>query len=294
MVRRLNGRLPWLVACVAALIAGDCRAGRSRSPRGMIKGVVKDAKGQPVEGAKVTIDMAEGTSRKFETQDEQEGRVHPDRPAGRRVQGHGREGQAGVERPRTSRVSDRRARPRSTWCSAPRRRGGDAKEVAAKNAELKKVFEEGVAASQRRQPRRGDREVHRGGGAERRTATTATTTSASRDIAEEGLRQGGSGVQEGDRDQAGLRRGLQRAGERLQRDSASSTRPRRPAPRRWSWRRRRRGSRRRRRQRRRDVQPGRHPLERRQGRRGEEAVRRRRSRRTRTTPRRTISSAWRW
>jgi hypothetical protein len=55
MVRRLNGRLPWLVACAAALTLALGSPALAQST-GMVRGVVKDAAGKPVEGAKVNID----------------------------------------------------------------------------------------------------------------------------------------------------------------------------------------------------------------------------------------------
>ena len=72
MVRRMNGRLPWLVACVAGLSLALAVPAAAQST-GMIKGVVKDAQGQPVDGAKVSIDMTEGVSRHFETKSNKKG-----------------------------------------------------------------------------------------------------------------------------------------------------------------------------------------------------------------------------
>src|SRR4029450_9617686 len=40
---------------------------------GMVKGVVKDDKGQPVDGAKVTIEMTGGTGRRFESKSNKKG-----------------------------------------------------------------------------------------------------------------------------------------------------------------------------------------------------------------------------
>ena len=53
MVRRINGRLLWLsgIALVALAVAMPAAA----QSTGMVKGVVKDASGQPVEGAKVIL-----------------------------------------------------------------------------------------------------------------------------------------------------------------------------------------------------------------------------------------------
>ena len=70
MLRRLNGR-PTRVAkfAMAAVLAAALPA----AAQGIAKGVVKDDKGQPVEGAKVTIDMVGGTGRKFETKTDKKG-----------------------------------------------------------------------------------------------------------------------------------------------------------------------------------------------------------------------------
>ena len=71
MVRRLNGRLPWLVACAAVLTLALVSPALAQST-GMIRGIVKDASGKPVEGAKVNID-AEGTNRHFDTKSDKKG-----------------------------------------------------------------------------------------------------------------------------------------------------------------------------------------------------------------------------
>ncbi len=55
MVRGLNGRLVFHAAAVLfALVVAWPAAAQST---GMLRGVVKDASGQPVAGAKVSIDM---------------------------------------------------------------------------------------------------------------------------------------------------------------------------------------------------------------------------------------------
>ena len=71
MVRRLNGRLPWLVACAAVLSLASVSPALAQST-GMIRGVVKDAAGKPVEGAKVNID-ADANNRHFETKTDKKG-----------------------------------------------------------------------------------------------------------------------------------------------------------------------------------------------------------------------------
>src|SRR5262245_28672230 len=72
MVRRLSGRPTWLsiLAIVAALAMALPAAAQST---GMIKGVVVDDKGQPVENAKVVIEMTGGTGRRFETKTNKKG-----------------------------------------------------------------------------------------------------------------------------------------------------------------------------------------------------------------------------
>ncbi len=71
MVRRFNGRPTWLMAfavCAALALAAPAAA------QGTVRGNVKDSKGQPVEGAKVTIDM-QGNARKvhFEAKTDKKG-----------------------------------------------------------------------------------------------------------------------------------------------------------------------------------------------------------------------------
>jgi len=72
MVRRMNGRPAWLL--VFAMFVGLAIAMPALAQStGMVKGVVKDDKGQPVDGAKVTIEMSGGTGRRFETKTNKKG-----------------------------------------------------------------------------------------------------------------------------------------------------------------------------------------------------------------------------
>lgn len=72
MVRRISGRPSWLFAAalIASLVAAVPAFAQST---GMVKGVVTDDKGQPIDGAKVTIEMNGGTGRKFETKTNKKG-----------------------------------------------------------------------------------------------------------------------------------------------------------------------------------------------------------------------------
>src|SRR5689334_12886737 len=69
MVRRVSARLLWgtIVAVAAVALAAAARS------TGMVRGVVKDASGQPVDGGKVSIDMGEGVTRHFETKSNKKG-----------------------------------------------------------------------------------------------------------------------------------------------------------------------------------------------------------------------------
>src|SRR5712692_3458988 len=71
MVRGLNSRHRWLVAH-AALFALALAMPATAQSTGMVRGVVKDATGKPVEGAKVLID-ADANNRHFETKSDKKG-----------------------------------------------------------------------------------------------------------------------------------------------------------------------------------------------------------------------------
>ena len=71
MVRGLNGRHPWLVAC-AALFALSLTLPAAGQSTGMVRGSVKDPTGKPVEGAKISID-ADANNRHFETKSDKKG-----------------------------------------------------------------------------------------------------------------------------------------------------------------------------------------------------------------------------
>src|SRR6185503_963837 len=129
------------VACVAGLSLALAVPAAAQST-GMIKGVVKDASGQPVEGAKVTIDMVEGVSRHFETKSNKKGEFI-------QIGLQGGPYKVSAEKDKlTSNTADVRVSiSRPAEANLVLGAGGPSKEVAAKNAELKKTFDEGVAAS---------------------------------------------------------------------------------------------------------------------------------------------------
>src|SRR5262245_55665355 len=141
MVRRLNGRLMWLAGAAMFALALALPAGAQST--GMVKGVVTDAQGQPVEGAKVTIELTEGVTRKFETKSNKKGEfVQIGLPSGSYSVSAEKDKLAAA--PQMARVSLSRAAEVKLVLGAA---GAPAsKEVTAKTAALKKAFEEGIAA----------------------------------------------------------------------------------------------------------------------------------------------------
>jgi Flp pilus assembly protein TadD len=143
MVRGLNGRLAILAG--AALFALVVAAPAAAQSTGIVKGVVKDASGQPVDGAKVSIDMSEGVNRHFSTTSNKKGEfVQIGLPPGRYNVVAEKDKQSSP--PSMAAVSV--GRPTDVVLVIGAGGGApNAKEVAAKNVELKKVFDEGIAAS---------------------------------------------------------------------------------------------------------------------------------------------------
>jgi tetratricopeptide (TPR) repeat protein len=71
MMRAMNGRHRLMAGVIAAVI-GLAMPAFAQST-GMVKGKVTDAKGQPVDGAKVVIEFKEGVTRKFEVKTNKKG-----------------------------------------------------------------------------------------------------------------------------------------------------------------------------------------------------------------------------
>ena len=142
MFRPVNGRHPWLVTC-AALVAMAMTLPVAAQSTGMVRGVVKDAAGKTVEGAKVIVE-AEGNNRKFETKSDKKGEfVQIGLAPGAYKVSAEKDKQVSAPTPVTVRISP--GAPLTLVIGAGG--GGASPEAVAKNAELKKTFEEGVAAS---------------------------------------------------------------------------------------------------------------------------------------------------
>lgn len=143
MVRRICGRPAWLF--VAALIASlSFSVPAFAQSTGMIKGVVVDSSGQPVDGARVVIEMAGGTGRKFETKTNKKGEyIQIGLPTGS-YQVMAEKDKAG------SAPSTVGVRANTTQTANLALAGASAsavKEVQAKNAAISKVFDEAVQLS---------------------------------------------------------------------------------------------------------------------------------------------------
>ena len=143
MVRRLNGRLPWLVACAAVLSLASVSPALAQST-GMIRGVVKDPAGKPVEGAKVNID-ADANNRHFDTKTDKKGEFLQIglAPGAYKVSA---EKDKVLSAPSMVTVRIAGGNP-ITLVLGGGAGGGVSPEAAAKTAALKKSFEEGVTAS---------------------------------------------------------------------------------------------------------------------------------------------------
>jgi tetratricopeptide (TPR) repeat protein len=142
MVRRLNGRLPWLVACAAVLTLALGSPALAQST-GMVRGVVKDAAGKPVEGAKVSID-AEASNRHFDTKSDKKGEFLQIglAPGAYKVSAE-KDKVASPAVPVTVRIAAGSPLTLVLGGGAP----GVDPAMVAKSAALKKTFEEGVTAS---------------------------------------------------------------------------------------------------------------------------------------------------
>ncbi len=142
MVRRLNDRHAWLVACAAMFVLAIALPAAAQST-GMIRGVVKDVAGKPVEGAKINID-AEASNRHFDTKSDKKGEfVQIGLPSGAYKVTAEKDNVMSAMVPITVRIAA--AAPVTLVLGGAG--AGLSPEAAKKNAELKKTFEEGVAAS---------------------------------------------------------------------------------------------------------------------------------------------------
>jgi len=143
MVRRFSGWSTWctLLAVVAGLTLAVPAAAQST---GQVKGTVTDDKGQPVEGATILIEQNGGTGRRFETKSDKKGTYIQIGIGGGSYKVWAEKEKLGSA-PAT--VTVRMNQPQTVNLVLGVASAAATKESAAKLAELKKVFDEGVALS---------------------------------------------------------------------------------------------------------------------------------------------------
>src|SRR3979409_215502 len=141
MVRRLNGRAAWLVGCASLLVLAVALPAAAQST-GMVRGVVKDAAGKPVEGAKVNID-ADANNRHFDTKSDKKGEFLQIglAPGPYKLTA---EKDKVVSAPSMVTVRIAPGNPITLVLGGGGAAGGVSPEMAAKQAAMKKAFDEGV------------------------------------------------------------------------------------------------------------------------------------------------------
>lgn len=143
MVRRLNGRRVGLFVCT--LLTTLAIALPAAAQGGRLRGVVKDDKGQPVDGAKVTIDFQGGVSRHFETKTDKSGEfIQVGLASGEYKIIAQKDKLAGMQMVRVRGAGNP---VEVTVMVTPGGSVLDAREAAAKNAEVMKAVDAGLAAA---------------------------------------------------------------------------------------------------------------------------------------------------
>jgi len=143
MVRRFPGWPTWLSMLAVVAVVAIATPAVAQST-GMVKGVVNDDKGQPVADAKVTIEMNGGTGRRFESKTNKKGeyiQIGLTSGSYKITAEKDKLGSAPVT------VSVRVNQTAQADLILGIASAAATKDAQAKNAELKKVFEEGVALS---------------------------------------------------------------------------------------------------------------------------------------------------
>jgi tetratricopeptide (TPR) repeat protein len=142
MVRRMNGRRPWLMAFAAVATLATALPVAAQST-GLVKGIVKDDKGQAVDAAKVTIEFQDGVNRKFDGKTDKKGEFLQIglQPGTYKITAE----KDKLTASQIVRVRIAQTAEASLVLGAAAAAGGA--EAAKKGAELKKAFDEGVEAS---------------------------------------------------------------------------------------------------------------------------------------------------
>ena len=139
MIRQSIGRLLGKIALAGVAIV---LFALPAAAQGMIQGTVLDAQGQPVDGAKITIEQSDGVTRKFETKTDKKGSFIQ---IGLQSAGY----KVTAEKDKLTATANTRVSQRGPANVRLVLGGGAGNDpgVAAKTAELRKAFDEGVAQS---------------------------------------------------------------------------------------------------------------------------------------------------
>src|SRR4051812_35490173 len=140
MIRQSVGRLLSKISLASVVVVSFALPAAAQ---GMIQGTVVDAQGQPIDGAKITIEQSEGVTRKFETKSDKKGSFIQIGLQSAPYKVTAEKDKVGTATANT-RVSQRG--PATVKLVIGGGAGNDPT-VAAKTAELRKAFDEGVAQS---------------------------------------------------------------------------------------------------------------------------------------------------
>ena len=143
MVRRISGRLSCLSAVALIVLSLAAAVPAFAQSTGMVKGVVLDDKGQPVEGAKITVEMVGGTGRRFETKTNKKGEYIQIGLASGQYKVTAEKDKLGSA-PAT--VGVRANTTQEANLTLAMASASAVKEAQAKNAAIQKTFDEGVQA----------------------------------------------------------------------------------------------------------------------------------------------------
>ena len=140
MIRRFFGRLTWQIALATVVVTAFALPAAAQ---GMIQGTVVDPQGQPVEGAKIVIEQTDGAvTRRFETKSDKKGSFIQIGLQSASYKVTAEKDKLGTATANT-RVSQRGPANVRIVIGA----GGGDPALAAKTAEMRKAFDDGVALS---------------------------------------------------------------------------------------------------------------------------------------------------
>jgi len=138
----LSGRRALVLAC--AVLVTVALVSPAAAQTGMVKGKIVDAKGQPVEAANVTIEFKDGIARTYKLKSNKKGEYTQIGLAPGNYKITAEKDKVGIQ---AFEVRVRIGEPLDVNFKLAPGGGGPSKEEVAKNAAVKKAFDEGVALS---------------------------------------------------------------------------------------------------------------------------------------------------